>query len=92
MKNKPLIWILIASLLFMMNTMLIGAVNMYLFKDYFGNTAALSIVGFIQTAAAFIAIPLIKPLVAKFGKKETASVGMANRMLRIFTFILLAKY
>jgi glycoside/pentoside/hexuronide:cation symporter, GPH family len=77
LKNKPLIWILIASLLFMMNMMLIGAVNMYLFKDYFGNTTALSIIGFIQTATVFIAIPLIKPLVAKYGKKETASIGMA---------------
>ena len=75
-KNKPLIWILIASLLFMMNTMLIGAVNMYLFKDYFSNTAALSLVGLLQTVAVFIAIPLVKPLVARFGKKEVAAVGM----------------
>ena len=75
-KNKPLITILFASLLFMMCMMLIGAVNVYLFKDYFGNAAALSIVGFIQTAAVFVAIPLVKPLVEKFGKKETASVGM----------------
>ena len=61
-KNKPLIWILIASLLFMMCIMLIGAVNVYLFKDYFRNAAALSIVGIIQTVAIFVAIPLVKPL------------------------------
>jgi GPH family glycoside/pentoside/hexuronide:cation symporter len=60
----------------MMNTMLIGAVNMYLFKDYFSNTAALSLVGLLQTVAVFIAIPLVKPLVARFGKKEVAAVGM----------------
>ena len=76
LKNKPLICILIASLLFMVNTMLIGTVNVYLFKDYFGNAAALSIVGFIQTAAVFLAIPLMTPLVARFGKKETAAAGM----------------
>ena len=29
--------------------MLVGAVNIYLFKDYFSNAAALSIVGLIQT-------------------------------------------
>ena len=75
-KNKPLITILIASLLFMMSMMLIGTVNVYLFKDYFSNTAALSIVGFIQTAMVFLAIPMVKPLVAKLGKKETASIGM----------------
>jgi GPH family glycoside/pentoside/hexuronide:cation symporter len=71
-----LIAILTASLIFMMCNMLLGAVNVYLFKDYFGNAAALSLVGFIQTGMVFIAIPLAKPLVAKYGKKETASVGM----------------
>jgi glycoside/pentoside/hexuronide:cation symporter, GPH family len=76
LRNKPLMSILGASLIFMMSTMLIGAVNVYLFKDYFSNTAALSIVGIIQTVTVFIAIPLIKPLVAKFGKKETATIGM----------------
>ncbi|OAH54302.1 sugar transporter [Domibacillus aminovorans] len=76
LKNKPLIFILIASLLFMVNTMLIGTVNVYLFKDYFSNAAALSIVGFIQAASVFLAIPLVAPLVARFGKKETAAAGM----------------
>ena len=76
LNNKPLMSILGASLIFMMSTMLIGAVNVYLFKDYFSNTAALSIVGIIQTVTVFIAIPLVKPLVAKFGKKETATIGM----------------
>lgn len=76
LKNKPLIFILIASLLFMVNTMLIGTVNVYLFKDYFSSAAALSIVGFIQAASVFLAIPLVSPLVARFGKKETAAAGM----------------
>ncbi|MGM0901858.1 MAG: MFS transporter [Bacillota bacterium] len=75
-KNKPLITILIASLLFMMNTFIVQAVNVYLFKDYFSNTGALSMIGFIQTAAAFVAIPLSKKLVMRFGKKEVASYGM----------------
>ncbi|EKN62483.1 sugar (glycoside-Pentoside-Hexuronide) transporter [Neobacillus bataviensis LMG 21833] len=75
-KNKPLMWILIASLAFMMCFMLIGAVNVYLFKDYFSNAAALSMVGLIQTVTVFIAMPAIKPLVAKFGKKETAAAGL----------------
>jgi GPH family glycoside/pentoside/hexuronide:cation symporter len=77
LKNKPLLWILAASLIFMMCTMLIGAVNVYLFKDFFGSVAALSLVGIVQVAAAFIAIPLAKPMVIKFGKKETAAVGMS---------------
>ncbi|SFM22754.1 glycoside/pentoside/hexuronide:cation symporter, GPH family [Paenibacillus sp. 1_12] len=76
LKNKPLIAILTASLIFMMCNMLLGAVNVYLFKDFFGNAAALSLVGFIQIGTVFIAMPLAKPLVAKFGKKEVAAVGM----------------
>ncbi|MFJ5624522.1 MFS transporter [Peribacillus loiseleuriae] len=76
LKNKPLLWILIASLIFMVNSMLIGAVNVYLFKDYFSNAKALSLVGLFQTATVFIAIPMVRPLVAKFGKKETAAAGL----------------
>jgi glycoside/pentoside/hexuronide:cation symporter, GPH family len=86
LKNKPLRAILGASLIFMMSTMLIGSVNVFLFKDYFSNTAALSIVGIIQTVAVFIAIPLVKPLVNKFGKKETTAIGM---LLAAAVYILL---
>ncbi len=75
-KNKPLLWILLASLLFMVNTMLIQTVNAYLFKDYFSNTKALSITGLMQTVTAFLAIPLVTPMVKKFGKKEVASFGI----------------
>ncbi|WP_256235024.1 MFS transporter [Bacillus sp. EB600] len=77
MKNKPLIWILIASLLFMINMMLIGTVNVYLFKDYFGNAKILSFIGIVQSVSAFIAVPIANPLVRTHGKKEIASAGMA---------------
>lgn len=75
-KNKPLIWILITSLVFMVCFMMIGAVNVYLFKDYFGNAKALSMVGLLQTATILIAMPMVKPLVGKFGKKEIAASGI----------------
>ncbi|WHY92968.1 glycoside-pentoside-hexuronide (GPH):cation symporter [Neobacillus cucumis] len=75
-KNKPLLWILLSSLIFLVCFMLIGAVNVYLFKDYFGNAHALSMVGLVQSIAVFIGMPMVKPLVAKFGKKEVASAGV----------------
>ncbi|WP_336772868.1 MFS transporter [Paenibacillus sp. MMO-58] len=75
-KNKPLISILVISLVFMMLTMLTGAVNVYLYKNYFGNASVLSIVGLVQVVAILAAIPLSKPLIAKFGKKEVAAAGM----------------
>lgn len=75
-KNKPLMWFLVAALTFMVVFMLIGTVNVYLFKDYFGNAKALSMVGLLQSCAVFVAMPFIQPLVKKFGKKEVASGGL----------------
>ncbi|WP_144554731.1 MFS transporter [Bacillus sp. X1(2014)] len=75
-KNKPLMWFLLASLLYLVVFMLIGTVNVYLFKDYFANAKALSMVGLLQSIAIFVAMPFVKPLVSKFGKKEVASSGL----------------
>ena len=57
--------------------MLIGTVNVYLFKDYFSNAKALSMVGFLQTATILVAMPMVRPLVDQFGKKEVAAAGAA---------------
>ncbi len=76
LKNKPLLWILVASLLLMTNAMFIGTVNVYLFKDYFASTAALSTYGVVQSVASFAVMPLIAPLVSRFGKKEISSFGL----------------
>jgi glycoside/pentoside/hexuronide:cation symporter, GPH family len=75
-KNKPLMVFLVAALTFMVVFMLIGTVNVYLFKDYFGNAKALSMVGLLQSVAVFVAMPFVQPLVKKFGKKEVASGGL----------------
>jgi glycoside/pentoside/hexuronide:cation symporter, GPH family len=75
-KNKPLMVFLVAALTFMIVFMLIGTVNVYLFKDYFGNAKALSMVGLLQSVAVFVAMPFVQPLVKKFGKKEVASGGL----------------
>jgi glycoside/pentoside/hexuronide:cation symporter, GPH family len=88
-KNKPLVAILAASLLIMMTSMLIGAVNVYLFKDYFQNTAAMAMFGIIQSVAVFVLAPFIKTLTAKFGKKEIAAVGTALAAVVYMTLYLL---
>lgn len=75
-KNKPLMTFLSASLIFLVCFMLIGAVNVYLFKDYFQSAQALSIVGLLQSCAVFVMMPFVNPLVRKFGKKEVASGGL----------------
>ncbi len=56
--------------------MLVGTVNVYLFKDYFGSAQSLAMVGLLQSCAVFVAMPFVGPLVKKFGKKEVASAGL----------------
>ena len=72
--------------------MLIGAVNVYLFKDYFANTGALALFGIIQSCAVFVLAPFIKTLTAKFGKKEIAAVGTLLAAAVYMYFILNARF
>ncbi|WP_160719600.1 MFS transporter [Bacillus sp. USDA818B3_A] len=88
-RNKPLIWFLIGALIFLVSFMLIGTVNTYLFKDYFANAKALSLVNLFQAITVFIGMPLVKPLVAKFGKKEIASAGLLLAAIVYFLLYLL---
>ena len=85
-KNKPFIVLIISSLLFLLTQMLVMAINVYLFKDYFNNAAALSIFTVIQVGAVFLAMPTLTPLVKKFGKKELGATGML--VAGVFYFIL----
>ena len=50
--------------------MLIGTVNVYLFKDYFENAKALTMVGLLQACAVFVAMPFINPLLRNLVKKK----------------------
>ena len=77
MTNKPFIWVLTASLLAMLVQYLLTTVNVYLFKDYFGSASTLSMVGLVNMVGMFACLPFVKPLVAKFGKKEAALIGMS---------------
>ena len=71
--------------------MLIGTVNVYLFKDYFGSAKALTMVGLLQSCAVFVAMPFINPLVKKFGKKEVASAGLLVAAVVYAVLILLTR-
>lgn len=75
-QNKPFIVLITCSLLFLLTQMLVAAINVYLFKDYFNNAAALSLFTIVQSAAVFLAMPTLTPLVKRFGKKELGATGM----------------
>lgn len=88
-KNKPLIAILFVSLMFMMNMMMIGAVNVYLFKDYFSSASTLSLISIGQTAAVLLVAPFVKTLTTKFGKKEMSIVGLTIASAAYFVLFFL---
>lgn len=75
-KNRPFIVLIISSLLFLLTMMLVTAINVYLFKDFFNNATALSIFTVIQTVVVFLAMSTLTPLVERFGKKELGATGM----------------
>ena len=88
-KNKPLMSILCVSLIFMINMMMVGAVNVYLFKDYFSSAATLGLVSIGQTIAVLLIAPFVKPLTKKFGKKEMSIVGLTISSIVYFTLYFL---
>lgn len=87
-RNKPLIALIAASLVLLISTMLISAMNLYMFKDYFQNTKALSIAGLISTVTPILLAPFIAPIIKKFGKKESASVAVLIAAIAYFGLFL----
>ena len=68
--NKPLqIFILIAIILLLAN-LLIGAMNPYLYIDYFNSKFALSIGGTLPVIASFCVAPFAQTLVKNLVKKN----------------------
>jgi len=86
LKNKPFIWVVTSMLIVTVSSLLVNTVNTYLFKEYFSNTGALSLVGLVQIATMIVAVPLVKPLVKRFGKKEVSSAGL---LISALTYLLL---
>ncbi len=72
-KNRALIGLILSSLGTLTAMFLPGALNAYLFKDYFGAPGLLSIAGLVGMVGTFIVLPFTTKLVAKFGKKNVAT-------------------
>ncbi|GFP74423.1 MFS transporter [Clostridium fungisolvens] len=75
-KNKPFLSIVVASLTLIIAMLLSGSLNTYLYKDYFRNTKALSLAGFVTILNVVMVAPAIAPISKKFGKKESAAVAL----------------
>ena len=74
--NRPLLGLMLASFGMLASMLVSQAITPYLFKDYFKNPGLIATSGLIGFGAMFIAMPVISPLVKKYGKKETASIGL----------------
>lgn len=76
LKNRPMMAIsfaTIAQILFISSSM---QVTTYVFKEYFKNTALLSLNSLIAFMPMIIAMLFINPLVKRFGKKEISTYGL----------------
>lgn len=89
LRNRPMMALTLmafAQIAFQMSTM---QTNTYLFKEYFNNTKLLSVAGVASFLPMLLAVPALRPLVRRFGKKELALGGMAGSLVvSFFMFIL----
>lgn len=84
LSNKALLAIIGAALVLLLASLLAQTMNTYLFMDYFNNTKMLSLVSFISIFGMLILAGLTSKIVAKFGKKEAASVSVLFASISYF--------
>lgn len=75
--NRALLAIVVAALLLLLGNLLNGAVQSFLFLDYFGNGALQGPTSLAATLPAFALVPLAGQLTKRFGKTETGTFGVA---------------
>ncbi len=84
--NRALISICAIYIFFLAAQMLSQTISNYVFKDYFSNTAGLTVMNAAGFVPVLILAPLAVPLSRKFGKKE---VGVFVSLLGAAAFALL---
>ncbi len=75
--SRPLLGIIGAALFLLLSQLMITGLNNFVYADYFGDVKILSLFNFINISAALILAAFVGKISGKFGKKESASVGMA---------------
>lgn len=89
LKNRAFIGISLASFTLMAGMLIGNTLNVYLFKDYFKSPTLVSLASVLSMGAAFLVMPFVGKLVAKFGKKEIAVAGMAITTVAYGIFFIL---
>lgn len=70
LKNRPMISIILAYIIVKFFIQTTGITNQYVFQVYFGDTSTLAYAGIAQMIPMILCMPLLKPLLNKFGKKR----------------------
>ncbi len=76
-KSRALLGIIGAAIFLLLGQLLINTMNNYLYPDYFGNAAGISLFTVLSTVEMLAVVaPISVPLSKKYGKKESAVAGM----------------
>lgn len=90
-ENRALLSITVAALVLVLSNLLGTGLNAYLFKDYFHNTAALTLAGVVSATALPILIvaPFVSAIVKHLGKKESAAIAvLVSSIIFLLMFLL----
>ncbi|MCI9531773.1 MAG: MFS transporter [Lachnospiraceae bacterium] len=74
--NRALLAIIAAAIFLLLSSLMVQAMNNYLFAEWFKNTRALSFVGFIGLPTTLVLALLTGGITEKYGKKEAGVAGM----------------
>lgn len=72
----PLLVIIVVSLLTLISSLGLSALQTYLYKDYFNDTGIMRLATTLNTVAMIAMAPVTTKLSAKFGKKEVGCLGL----------------
>lgn len=74
--NRALLAIIAAAIFLLLSSLMVQAMNNYLFAEWFKNTRALSVVGFIGLPTTLILATVTGRITERVGKKEAGVAGM----------------
>lgn len=72
----PLLAYIVVSLLTLIASLGLSALQTYLFMDYFNDTSLMGLMSMLSTAAMIAMAPVATKLAAKIGKKEVGCIGL----------------
>ena len=73
--NRALIGIVLAALMLLVSNLTLTGMGQYIYPNYFGNKAALSVANMIVNCLVIGLSFIMAPIYAKFGKKELSTAG-----------------